>query len=113
MKQASFLKDVRFADKPQIDLMLENENGKEIRICMQKGNLMAEHTAPGAIVIMVIKGSVDIGSAEGGVLLGAGEAVYFDARVPHSLEAREDSVVRLSLSKVDSIKRVEGLIFGR
>lgn len=109
MKQVSFLKEPRFADKPQIDLMMENENGKEIRICMQKGNVMAEHTAPGAIVIMVLSGVVDIGSAEGDVRLGAGEAVYFSARAPHSLRAQEDSVVRLSLSKIDSVERVESL----
>lgn len=110
MQKLSFLDDTRFADKPQIDLMLESEQGKEIRICMQKGNEMKEHTAPGAIVIMVLRGTVNIGSSEGGVQLCAGEAVYFGARVPHSLLAVEDSVIRLSLSKIDSIKRVEGLV---
>ena len=110
MQKLSFLDDTRFADKPQIDLMFDNEQGKEIRICMQKGNEMAEHKAPGAIVIMVLSGCVDIGSSEGSVTLGAGEAVHFAARVPHSLVAAEDSVIRLSLSKIDSIKRVEGLV---
>lgn len=111
MQKIAFLENIRFGDKPQIDLMLGNEQGKEIRICMQKGNEMAEHTAPGAIVIMVLSGTVNIGSSEGDVQLGAGEAVSFAARVPHSLVAAEDSVIRLSLSKIDSIKRVEGLVF--
>lgn len=110
MQKVSFFENTRFADKPQIDLMLESAQGKEIRICMQKGNEMKEHTAPGAIVIMALSGCVDIGSSEGGVRLEAGEAVYFAARVPHSLVALEDSVIRLSLAKNDSIQRVEGLV---
>ena len=75
MQKISFFENTRFADKPQIDLMLESNNGKEIRICMQKGNVMAEHTAPGAIVIMVLSGLVDIGSSEGETTLAGGEAV--------------------------------------
>ncbi|MDD3466570.1 MAG: hypothetical protein PHE67_05400 [Campylobacterales bacterium] len=59
---------------------------------------------------MVLDGSVNIGSKEGNVTLGAGEAVYFAAYAPHSLEATEDSVIRLSLSKNDSVRRVEGLV---
>ncbi|HOI84349.1 MAG TPA: cupin domain-containing protein [Campylobacterales bacterium] len=110
MNHIAFFKDTRFADKPQIDLMLDAPNSKEIRICMQKGNRMEEHTAPGAIVIMVLDGSVNIGSKEGNVTLGTGEAVYFAAYAPHSLEATEDSVIRLSLSKNDSVRRVEGLV---
>ncbi len=110
MNQVAFFKDTRFADKPQIDLMMDAPHGKEIRICMQKGNVMKEHTAPGAIVIMVLSGNVDIGSKEGDTRLGAGEAVYFAANVPHSLVAIEDSVIRLSLSKNDSIQRVAGLV---
>ena len=110
MQKIAFLENTRFADKPQIDLMLENEQGKEIRICMQKGNEMAQHTAPGAIVIMVLSGTVNIGSFDGSMQLGAGEAVYFAARVSHSLLAIEDSIIRLSLSKNDTIQRVEGLI---
>ncbi|MDD3466571.1 MAG: hypothetical protein PHE67_05405 [Campylobacterales bacterium] len=46
MNHIAFFKDTRFADKPQIDLMLDAPNSKEIRICMQKGNRMEEHTAP-------------------------------------------------------------------
>lgn len=110
MRQASFFENTRFADKPQIDLMLESEHGKEIRICMQKGSEMKEHTAPGAIVIMALSGSVDIGSSEGGALLKAGDAIYFDAKVPHSLIALEDSVIRLSLSKNDGVNRVVKLV---
>jgi quercetin dioxygenase-like cupin family protein len=110
MGKIAYLKNTRFSDKPQVDLMLETPSAKEIRICMQKGNTMAEHTAPGAIVIMLLSGKVDIGSANGNVQLESGEIVSFEARVPHSLEALEDSVIRLTLSKNDSIKRVEGLV---
>lgn len=110
MQKIAFLENTSFTDKPNIDLMLDNEYGKEIRICMQNGTKMAEHAAPGAIVIMTLSGTVEISSAEGNITLKTGEAVYFGARISHSLIATEDSIIRLSLSKLDSIKRVEGLI---
>lgn len=39
----------------------------------------------------------------------SGDMIYFDANVPHSLEAYEESVIRLTLSKNDSAKRVFSL----
>ena len=109
MEKSAFLKNLRFGDKVQIDKMLETPFSKEIRICMAEGNVMKEHTAPGAITILVLKGRVTITSMGERVELENGEMVYFDANVPHSLEAHEESVIRLTLSKNDSVKRVFSL----
>lgn len=106
----SFLANTRFANKPQIDLMLETSTSKEIRICMDQGNLMHEHTAPGAITIMVLEGAVVIASDERRFILHQGDMLFFDANVPHSLEALARSVVRLSLAKHDTIERVNQLL---
>jgi quercetin dioxygenase-like cupin family protein len=106
----SFLKNKRFDSKPQIDMMVETPSSKEIRICMASGNVMREHTAPGAIIIMVLEGSVSIASLEKNTLLKAGDMIFFEAQIPHSLEAHEDSVIRLSLSKNDTFKRVVGVL---
>jgi quercetin dioxygenase-like cupin family protein len=109
MQQAAFLEKTRFGDKVQIDKMMETPFSKEIRICMAKGNVMKEHSAPGAITIMVLNGCVSITSMDATVELTDGGMVCFDANVPHSLEANEKSVLRLTLSKNDSIQRVISL----
>jgi quercetin dioxygenase-like cupin family protein len=110
MKTVSFLADLEFASKPQIKVMHESSLGKEIRICMDKGNIMQEHTAPQAITIMIIKGSVRIASDGEEATLHEGDMLYFNAKVPHSLEAEEQSVVRLVLSKNDTTQRVQNLV---
>lgn len=109
MQTTAFLKDTRFGEKVQIDKMFETPFSKEIRICMAEGNTMQEHTAPGAITILVLKGKVRIDSLEESRELESGDMVYFDAKVPHSLEALQESVIRLTLSKNDSEKRVFSL----
>lgn len=109
MQTTAFLKDTRFGEKVQIDKMFETPFSKEIRICMAEGNTMQEHTAPGAITILVLKGKVRIDSLEESTELENGDMVYFDAKVPHSLEALQESVIRLTLSKNDSEKRVFSL----
>jgi quercetin dioxygenase-like cupin family protein len=42
----------------------------------------------------------------------AGDMIYLDADVPHSLKAKANSIVRLTLSKFDKIERIEELING-
>lgn len=106
----AFLENKRYESKAQIDMMLETPSSKEIRICMAEGNVMREHTAPGAIMIMVLEGSVSIASLENNTLLKTGDMIFFEAQIPHSLEAHEDSVLRLSLSKNDTFKRVVGVL---
>jgi quercetin dioxygenase-like cupin family protein len=71
---------------------------------------MREHTAPGAIMIMVLEGSVSISSLEESVILSAGDMIGFTSNIPHSLEAYAQSVIRLSLSKNDTFKRVVGVL---
>lgn len=110
MESISFLKNKHFDSKPQITMMFETPASKEIRICMAKGNVMREHTAPGAIMIMVLEGSVSISSREESVILNAGDMIGFASNIPHSLEAHVESVIRLSLSKNDTFKRVVGVL---
>jgi len=99
-----------FSQKPKIRLLTQTPFSKEIQICLGKGAFMKEHKAPGAITIELFSGKIELGSLEESVLMHAGDIAVFDANVMHSLLAKEDSIVRLSLSLNDSIKRVENLI---
>lgn len=108
MKTASLTKDIQHNDtRPTIQVLLETENGKEIRIAFKKSHVMKEHKTPFAIVVEIFEGSIDFG-VNGEVLsLTKGDLIALDGGVPHDLTAVKDSIVRLSLNKGDSAKRVE------
>lgn len=108
MKTASLTSDVQYHEtRPTIQVLLETENGKEIRIAFKKGQVMKEHKTPFAIVVEIFEGGIDFG-VNGEVLnLVKGDLISLDGGVPHDLTAVKDSIVRLSLNKADSAKRVE------
>ena len=102
--------DVTFGDKPIITPMGESGFCKEIRIALAKGVQMKEHSAPAAIAIELFSGVMELQSGSETQVMQAGDIALFDAKVPHSLHALEDAIVRLSLSKSDSIQRVQNLV---
>lgn len=110
MQKISFMDKLSFADKPLITLMCETSHSKEIRICMAKGNMMKEHTAPGAITIMLIGGKLLLESKGEERVLEEGEMVCFEPRIPHSLQAMEACIIRLTLAKHDSAERIKKVI---
>ena len=111
MKTASLSNSIVFKeDKPNVQLLLETPFSKEIRITLKAGQIMKEHTAPGAIVVEIFEGAVDFG-VEGVIHhVTKGDLLTLDAKVPHDLKATKDSVVRLTLSKQDDVKRVFSVI---
>ncbi len=111
MKIASLKKDLKYhVDRPSVQLLMETENTKEIRIVMKKGQLMKEHMTPFPIVIEIFKGNIDFG-VEGQVKnLKKGHIIALNGHVPHDLKSNKDSIIRLSLSKQDDVARVEGIV---
>lgn len=108
METGSFLLDVVYDTvRPKIDVILETPFSKEIRIAMVKDQLMKDHKAPLPIVVHVLKGQIDFGTEQGQVLLNTGDMIAVEAAVRHNLLAKEESVVRLTLSKGDSASRVK------
>jgi|SRR5690554_8008928 len=107
---ASFLKDiVSREDRVQPSLILETPFTKEIRIVFKKGQEMKEHIAPYPIVVQVFKGKIDFGVSEKRYELAEGDLISLDGKVKHDLIALEDSIVRLTISKQDTIERVEAI----
>src|SRR5699024_11947577 len=111
MKIASLTQGIVYHEtRPSIKVLLENELGKEIRIAFKKNQIMKEHTAPFPIVVEIFKGKIDFGVSGEIQSLKEGDLIALDAMIPHDLKAIEDSIIRLSLYKSDSIKRVEEIV---
>lgn len=111
MNSANILKDVSYGDKkPKISLLLETATSKEIRIVFAKDQYMKEHQTPHPITVEMVDGNLDFG-VEGTVHnLVKGDILSLDGGVPHDLLAKSKCIVRLSLSKADTLQRVEDVV---
>lgn len=97
-------------DGVQAEKLLETDFSKEIRISMQKGSVMKEHKAPAPIIVQILKGCVAFEVGSEILILNEFDTITLKANAPHSLMANEDSIIRLSLSKMDSEKRVFNIV---
>lgn len=108
MNTVSILKDLKFSEeKPVVEVLLETDFTKEIRITLAKNQAMKKHQTPFPIVIELVEGEIIFGVEEKEFSVKKGDLLSLSGGVPHHLIAVEKSVVRLTLSKLDSEKRVQ------
>ncbi|GAA7864164.1 cupin domain-containing protein [Helicobacter pylori] len=98
MKMVHFLEGVQF-EKLHIEALSENSSNKEMRICMPKGAVMDKHKASGAISVQVLEGKIVFEVGDEKIEMPKGSLISLEAQVSHRLDALENSVIRLSLSK--------------
>jgi quercetin dioxygenase-like cupin family protein len=111
MKEASIFQDIEFNEKkPMIKVLFETDFTKEIRIAMQKGTIMKEHKTKYPIVVELVEGSIDFGVQGENKHLVKGNLLALDGNIPHDLKAKENSIIRLTLTKYDNADRVKGVI---
>ncbi len=111
VKLASFFENLEFNDEHVvITPMLESGFTKEIRIAFKEGQIMKAHKTGYPITVMVLRGEIDFGLPDSSVTLKSGDLIALEPNIVHSLEAKEESVVRLSLSKQDTVKRVNAVL---
>lgn len=107
MQKESFLSEVEFDEKRiKTKVVIETDFSKEIRILMKGGQIMKEHKAPYPILIHVLEGEIELGVDRRKNLMKKGDIVTLIGNVPHDLKANENSVIRLSLSKLDQAERL-------
>lgn len=111
MNIASFFQDLTFSDKAVvIKALIDSDFGKEIRIAFKKNQVMKEHKTKFPITVMALKGSVAFSIGDNTATLNAGDVIAVEGGVMHELQALEESVVRLSLHKNDSVDRVKSTV---
>lgn len=111
MNSANILKDVTYGDqKPNISILLETPTSKEIRIVFDNGQYMKKHQTPYPITVEMVEGDLDFGIEDTVHHLIKGDILSLEGGVPHDLLAKSKCIVRLSLSKADTLQRVEDVV---
>ena len=110
MNSASFNNALQFnRSRVTTSVILETSFSKEIQILLSKGQKMKEHKTPFPILVHVLEGQIDFGVEGETSFLDKGAIIALEGDIPHDLTALQDSVIRLSLSLLDSEKRVENI----
>ena len=108
MKIASLNHNLEYNEnRPAVQVLLETGASKEIRMVFKAGQVLKEHKTPFPIVVEVFEGAIDFGVNGEIQELKKGDIIALEGYVPHDLKAKENSIVRLSLTKADTAKRVE------
>ena len=111
MTTAHILENLNFnEDKVAISVLFETKTTKEIRILFKKGQLMKKHQTSFPITVQMVKGELDFGVNNKILTLTEGDLIALDGGVPHDLTAKTNCVVRLTLSKQDTVDRVKKVI---
>lgn len=111
MKTASLRKNLDYnEDTVAVTVMMETESSKELRILFRTGQMMKEHKAGFPITVEIHQGIIEFGVVGEKMILTSGDLISLDAYVAHDLLAHEDSIVRLTLSKLDTLERVKKVI---
>lgn len=108
MTIASITKDLDYENN--ISVLLETETSKEVRIVLKEGHVIEEHSAPYPILLCIFNGNIEFGMNDETHVLKEGDIISIEGNVLFDLKATADSIIRLSLSKQDTIERIEDLI---
>ena len=111
MRIESFNEHIHYHDDRIVTkVILESSFSREIRILLKREQIMKEHKAPFPIIVHVLEGEIEFGVQEDVHLLKKGAIISLNGNIPHNLKARKNSIVRLTLLKLDKVERVDKVI---
>jgi quercetin dioxygenase-like cupin family protein len=111
MKIESFTENLDFNDtKIVTKVLLETSFSKEIRILLKQGQVMKAHKAPFPIIVHVLEGEIAFDVHGDTHALTKGNILTLEGNTPHNLIAKKESIVRLTLSKLDTSERVANVV---
>lgn len=90
--------------------IFEDRFSKEIRIAIQKESFMKEHCAPNPIKVQVLKGCIEFSAENNTAILNEFDMITLHSNVKHSLKAKENSIIRLTLHFDDDFARVQSVL---
>ena len=77
--------------------LLKAEQLEVVRIVLHAGKSLREHSAPGEITVQCLEGEVEFGTPDAMHLLHAGDFLHLRRGEPHSLAARSDASLLLTI----------------
>lgn len=82
-------------------LAVAGTGARVIVFALDTGAELAEHTAPGPILVQGLAGRLEFSTKEETVELLPGGLIHLDARVPHAVRAAEPSRMMLTIIRQD------------
>ena len=111
MDLKSFKNEVEFdATRVKTKVLVETSFSKEIQILMSVGQVMKEHKTPYPILIHLLDGNIDLGVQGKIISMKVGDIIALEGDIPHDLTAKENAIIRLSLSKHDKVERLKEVL---
>lgn len=77
--------------------LFKTESVETIRMVLAKGRIIADHSAPGDIIIHCIEGRIDVAALNNTTTLEPGHLLYLLAADVHSVAAIDDSSFLLTI----------------
>ena len=111
MDLKSFKNAVEFdATRVKTKVLIETSFSKEIQILMSVGQVMKEHKTPFPILIHLLEGNIDLGVQGKIISMKVGDIIALEGDIPHDLTAKENTIIRLTLSKNDKVERLKEVL---
>ena len=111
MDLKSFKNEIEFdATRVKTKVLIETSFSKEIQILMSTGQVMKEHQTPFPILIHLLDGNIELGVQGKIISMKVGDIIALEGDIPHDLTAKENAIIRLTLSKHDKVERLKEVL---
>ena len=81
----------------QTRALVKSDSFEAIQLVLRSGGQIPAHQVASRFTLLCLEGHVKVGLADGDVELSAGQWVYFDAGIRHSVDAIENSTLLLTI----------------